>query len=196
MLGVGSFGRVMYGLNTETGQVMAVKQVLLSEVKNAAIEENIKALAQEVELLSQLRHKNIVRYYGTSRDEQYFNIFLEYAAGNLEFGKAIGGSIAELIKKYGAFHEKLIRIYTKQILEGLEYLHAHDVIHRDIKGANVLVDSEGVCKLADFGGSKRIYNSGEGEQLFSLIGSPNWMAPEVIKQTGHGRYLCCPLTLA
>ena len=86
------------------------------------------------------------------------------------------------------FQETLIRNYTKQILEGLEYLHAHDAVHRDIKGANVLVDSNGVCKLADFGGAKKIYTSSSKEQYTSLRGTPYWMAPEVIKQTGHGRY--------
>ena len=93
-----------------------------------------------------------------------------------------------MLKKYGTFKETLIRIYTKQILEGLEYLHSHNVIHRDIKGGNVLVDSNGICKLADFGSAKKIYNSSINEQYKSIIGTPYWMAPEVIKQTGHGRY--------
>ena len=72
-------------------------------------------------------------------------------------------------------------------MEGLEYLHAHDVVHRDIKGANVLVDCNGICKLADFGGAKKIYSAANKEQYTSLRGTPYWMAPEVIKQTGHGR---------
>jgi serine/threonine protein kinase len=85
----------------------------------------------------------------------------------------------------------LVRVYTKQILEGLEYLHSHGVIHRDIKGANVLVDANGICKLADFGGAKVICSaqSNDGQDTNSLKGSPYWMAPEVIKQTGYGRYI-------
>ena len=79
-------------------------------------------------------------------------------------------------------------VYTRQILTGLEYLHANRIIHRDIKGANILVDSDGVVKLADFGASKQLQNvmSATGD-LHSLKGTPYWMAPEVIKQTGHGR---------
>ena len=65
-----------------------------------------------------------------------------------------GGSISSLLKKYSKFNENLVKIYTKHILQGLYYLHAHNVVHGDIKGANVLVDNHGVCKLADFGGSK------------------------------------------
>lgn len=100
---------------------------------------------------------------------------------------AVGGSIANLLKKYGQFNEILIRVYTKQILEGLEYLHYHKIIHRDIKGANVLVGNDGVCKLADFGAAKRIIGEDQG-QYKSLRGTVNYMAPEVMRQDGHGRF--------
>lgn len=71
---------------------------------------------------------------------------------------------------------------------GLEYLHKHGVIHRDIKGANVLVDNNGVCKLADFGSSKKLNEFLQKEDFRTLIGTVNWMAPEVILMTGHGRF--------
>jgi len=87
-----------------------------------------------------------VRYIGTAKDKKQktLNIFLEY----------VGGSISSLLDKYGGLCENLVRVYTKQILLGLEYLHVHGVVHRDIKGANVLVDNKGICKLADFGSAK------------------------------------------
>lgn len=77
-------------------------------------------------------------------------------------------------------------LYTKQILEGLEYLHVNNVIHRDIKAANILLDSKGAIKLADFGSSKKIYGSINTSR--SLCGTPYYMAPEVIRQSGHNRY--------
>lgn len=82
-----------------------------------------------------------------SKDKSTLNIFLEYVAQ---------GSISLLLEKYEKFKEKLTRAYMQKILEGLEYLHYHNVVHRDLKGANVLVDNNGVCKLADFGSCKRM----------------------------------------
>jgi serine/threonine protein kinase len=170
----------VFGLNKDTGEVMAVKQVPVNDIARSNTLERIRALEVEIEILSKLQHKNIVRYIGSSREDEYFNIFLEYEGG---------GSIAKLITRYGKFKENLVRVYSKQILEGLEYLHAHNVLHRDIKGANVLVDSNGVCRLADFGEATKIYSTANTETgLYnSLKGTPYWMAPEVIRQTGYGR---------
>ena len=67
-----------------------------------------------------------------------------------------GGSLAALLKRFGTFNDKLVRVYTRQILRGLHYLHSHRIVHRDVKGGNILVDNSGICKLADFGASKRL----------------------------------------
>jgi serine/threonine protein kinase len=94
-----------------------------------------------------------------------------------------------MLKQFDAFSENLIRIFTRQIVEGVAYLHAMGIIHRDIKGANVLVTEHGVPKLADFGCSKQlpqITTTSLEESLRSIRGSIPWMAPEVVKQTGHG----------
>ena len=126
-------------------------------------------------------------------------IFLEYVPG---------GSIASLLAKFGAFSEQVVRVYTRQILAGLAYLHARGIVHRDVKGANILVDTGSGVKLADFGASKRIEGlatmgaagggagasgasgggaPGAGGACNSIRGTPYWMAPEVIKGAGHGR---------
>ena len=80
-LGVGSFGEVVYGLNKNTGEVMAVKRVPIYDFKATNTLEKIKALELEIEILSQLNHKNIVRYIGSAQEKNYFNIFLEYEVG-------------------------------------------------------------------------------------------------------------------
>ena len=86
--------------------------------------------------------------------------------------------------------EKTIKVYAKQILTGLKYLHANGVIHKDIKGANILIHQDGTVKLADFGCSseiERTLTSGKNPMQNGLQGSVPWMAPEVVKETGYGR---------
>lgn len=84
-----------------------------------------------------------------------------------------------------------MKSYTKQILDGLVYLHSRKIIHRDVKGANILVDTRGTVKLADFGAAKRIeglFSQTNKSHQHSLKGTVLWMAPEVIRQTaGYGR---------
>lgn len=192
LIGEGSFGSVFLALHAITGELMAVKQVELpSATKGTEFDKRknnmVAALKHEIDLLQGLQHPNIVQYLGTSADEQYLNIFLEYVPG---------GSIAEMLKQYNTFQEPLIKNFVRQILAGLSYLHSRDIIHRDIKGANILVDNKGGIKISDFGISKRVEAStmlgsgasgGAGGHLHrpSLQGSVYWMAPEVVRQTAH-----------
>ncbi len=99
-----------------------------------------------------------------------------------------GGSVKDQLKAYGALTENVTRKYTRQILEGVSYLHSNMIVHRDIKGANILRDSAGNVKLGDFGASKRLQTicmSGTG--IRSVTGTPYWMSPEVISGEGYGR---------
>lgn len=175
LLGVGAFGKVYLGLNLDSGELMAVKAVPIALDED---DEQTTALVREISLMKVLFHENIVRYIGTQRDEHMLHIFLEYVPG---------GSIAAVLQKFGSLSEAAVRAYTKQILEGLGYLHAHKIMHRDIKGANILVSNNGIIKLADFGASKKITEMLTQYDCKSLKGTPYWMAPEVIMQAGHGR---------
>lgn len=163
LLGAGSFGTVTRGFCVNNRMTMAVKRIRITnhtEEKN-----NISDLEKEVALLSELKHSNVVIYYDSEREEEYLKIYLEYVDM---------GSIASMLKTYGPLPEEVVAQYTRQILEGLEYLHYHGIMHRDIKGANILVHSDGTVKLADFGSAKNIKNYGG-----SFIGTVCWMAPEV-----------------
>ncbi|OMO61224.1 hypothetical protein CCACVL1_23655 [Corchorus capsularis] len=177
LIGSGAFGRVYMGMNLDSGELLAVKQVLIAA--NASKEKtqaHIRELEEEVKLLQNLSHPNIVRYLGTAREDDSLNILLEFVPG---------GSISSLLGKFGAFPEAVVRMYTKQLLLGLEYLHKNRIVHRDIKGANILVDNKGCIKLADFGASKKVVELATINGAKSMKGTPYWMAPEVILQTGH-----------
>ncbi|KAJ7973364.1 Mitogen-activated protein kinase kinase [Quillaja saponaria] len=178
LIGCGAFGRVYMGMNLDSGELLAVKQVLIaaSSASKEKAQVHIKELEEEVKLLKDLSHPNIVRYLGTVREEESLNILLEFVPG---------GSISSLLGKFGAFPETVIKTYTKQLLLGLEYLHKNGIMHRDIKGANILVDNKGCIKLADFGASKQVVELATISGAKSMKGTPYWMAPEVILQTGH-----------
>jgi serine/threonine protein kinase len=166
------------GLNLDSGELIAVKQVCIAQnnVTKDRAQAHIRELEEEVKLLQNLSHPNIVRYLGTAREEEALNIFLEFVPG---------GSISSLLGKFGSFTETVIRMYTRQLLLGLEYLHSNRIMHRDIKGANILVDNKGCIKLADFGASKKVVELATISEAKSMKGTPYWMAPEVIRQTGH-----------
>ncbi|KAL5231166.1 hypothetical protein ABZP36_029942 [Zizania latifolia] len=176
LIGSGAFGQVYLGMDLDSGELLAVKQVLIGS-SNATREKaqgHIRELEDEVKLLKNLSHPNIVRYIGTVREDNSLNILLEFVPG---------GSIQSLLGRLGSFPEAVIRKYTKQILHGLEYLHRNGIIHRDIKGANILVDNKGCIKLADFGASKQVEKLATTAK--TMKGTPYWMAPEVIVGSGH-----------
>ncbi|KAH7858932.1 hypothetical protein Vadar_029519 [Vaccinium darrowii] len=177
LIGCGAFGRVYMGMNIDSGELLAIKQVsIASNASKDKTQAHIRELEEEVKLLKNLSHPNIVRYLGTAREEESLNILLEIVPG---------GSISSLLGKFGSFPESVIRMYTKQLLLGLEYLHENGIMHRDIKGANILVDNQGCIKLADFGASKKVVELATITGAKSMKGTPYWMAPEVIRQTGH-----------
>ncbi|XP_043750411.1 mitogen-activated protein kinase kinase kinase 19 isoform X4 [Cervus elaphus] len=143
-------------------------------------EESI--LWTKVDLLKALKHVNIVAYLGTCLEENIVSIFMEFVPG---------GSISSIINRFGPLPEMVFCKYTEQILQGVAYLHENCVVHRDIKGNNVMLMPTGVIKLIDFGCAKRLawagLNGTHSDMLKSMHGTPYWMAPEVISESGYGR---------
>ncbi|GBG30666.1 Mitogen-activated protein kinase kinase kinase 2 [Hondaea fermentalgiana] len=174
--GKGSFGSVHRALDKRSGTLYAVKR-LRTDVSDDVKRQH----EEEVVVMRRLEHENIVQYVATRFVEQKttLEIFLEYVPG---------GSLSSVIKEFGALSVDLTRKYTYQMLLGIQYLHSMNVIHRDIKGANVLVTLDGTCKLADFGCSRILSEMGTAdrdETLRRIRGSVPWMAPEVVKETAY-----------
>ncbi|CAN6809778.1 unnamed protein product [Brassica oleracea] len=170
-IGKGAYGRVYIGLDLENGDFVAIKQVSLENI----VQEDLNTIMQEIDLLKNLNHKNIVKYLGSLKTKTHLHIILEYVEN---------GSLANIIKpnKFGPFPESLVTVYIAQVLEGLVYLHEQGVIHRDIKGANILTTKEGLVKLADFGVATKLNEA--DVNTHSVVGTPYWMAPEVIEMSG------------
>ncbi|XP_011352804.1 mitogen-activated protein kinase kinase kinase 19 isoform X3 [Pteropus vampyrus] len=181
ILGKGAYGTVYCGL-TNQGQLIAVKQVALDTSDKLATEKEYRKLQEEVDLLKALKHVNIVAYLGTCLEENTVSIFMEFVPG---------GSISSIINRFGPLPEMVFCKYTKQILQGVAYLHENCVVHRDIKGNNVMLMPTGIIKLIDFGCAKRLawagLNGTHSDMLKSMHGTPYWMAPEVINESGYGR---------
>ncbi|XP_016335731.1 mitogen-activated protein kinase kinase kinase 19-like [Sinocyclocheilus anshuiensis] len=182
VLGKGAYGTVYCGL-TSQGQLIAVKQVALDASTSEMAEKEYERLEREVDLLKTLHHTNIVGFLGTALCENTVSIFMEYVPG---------GSISNILSRFGPLPEKVFVLYTRQILEGVAYLHANRVIHRDLKGNNIMLMPNGVVKLIDFGCARRLSclqtsTGSKSDLLKSVHGTPYWMAPEVISETGHGR---------
>ncbi|KAJ3202679.1 hypothetical protein HDU82_007178 [Entophlyctis luteolus] len=166
LIGQGAFGKVYHGLNLDTGDFMAVKQVLIGPPPNQKRagggsnekSKQIEALEREIEFLKELSHENIVRYLGFELVDASLNVFLQYVSG---------GSISSLLSKTGKLDLLVARYFTFQVLCGMAYLHSKNIIHRDIKGANILVDVDGISLAY------------QRMTRMSMQGTIQWMAPEV-----------------
>ncbi|PPR91751.1 hypothetical protein GOBAR_AA28937 [Gossypium barbadense] len=147
LLGRGTYGTVYEATNRETGALCAMKEVEIIPDDPKSV-ECIKQLEQEIRVLRRLKHQNIVQYYGSEIVDDHLYIYLEYVHP---------GSINKYVREHcGAITESIVRNFTRHILSGLAYLHSFKTIHRDIKGANLLVDANGIVKLADFGMAKHV----------------------------------------
>lgn len=140
------------------------------EEKEFKIESD--AIMKQISILKKLNHKNIVKYISSSvsLEEYRIDIILEYFPA---------GSLKNLLDRYGPLNDKLIRIYARQILEALQFIHSQGIIHMDLKSSNILINNDANIKLSDFGSflQRRFLN--HSKIIHKNFNSLNWMSPEV-----------------
>lgn len=166
--------------------MVAVKRIGLEGLK----EDEVTQLMREVDLVKSLSHPSIVKYEGMARDANTLSIVLEYVSSRficmqiltVTCRYAENGSLGQTLKAFGKLNERLVASYVVKILEGLDYLHQSDVVHCDLKAANILTTKNGNVKLSDFGVSLNL--RAMEREIKDVAGTPNWMAPEVIELKG------------
>ncbi|CAO1632983.1 unnamed protein product [Parajaminaea phylloscopi] len=167
-LGTGSFGTVYKAMHNESRQIVAIKQIDLEDS-----DDDISEIQMEITHLAGCDSDYVTRYYGSFVKGYKLWIIQEYLAG---------GSCLDLLKA-GPFQEAHIAVVCRELLFGLDYLHNEGKIHRDIKAANILLSASGKVKLADFGVAAQLSSNKSRRNTF--VGTPFWMAPEVIRQAGY-----------
>ena len=170
IIGRGAFGKVNIGLNILTGRVVAIKSFNKQNISSFTSEEKIR---KETNLMRSLRHPSITKILEMFESEKYVLIIMEYVSG---------GNLQSFVKKRRKLNEKTAKILFKQIMEGIKYIHSKNIVHRDIKLENILIDLNNNVKICDFGVSKRIHSN---SILDDQCGTPVYMAPEIIRNEGY-----------
>ncbi|KAL0230297.1 hypothetical protein PCE1_003858 [Barthelona sp. PCE] len=168
-MGSGSFGTVYSALHKVSGETVALKEINVSSFSETVMQ----TFREEVRMLHQLNHNNVVGYFGS-----FFNVKKDKLYIVTEYADA--GSLDDLLKIYSfsPSDERVIAFIARELLSGITHLHENKLMHRDIKGGNVLLSRNGDVKICDFGVSKMM--EATVDQAHTFVGSMLWMAPEQI----------------
>ena len=167
IIGQGAFGKVNIGLNVLTGRIVAIKSIDKSKLGSNS--ENMKKVLYETNLMKKLNHPNITKILEMFENDKYFLIIMEYING---------GNLFDFVKKRRKLSEKTAKFLFRQIILGIQHMHNKNIVHRDIKLENILIDLNNNIKICDFGISL-ILNS-LSDILYDQCGTPMYMAPEIL----------------
>jgi len=171
-LGTGTFGRVRLAKSKSQERYFALKQLKKTEVVRLKQVEHVNA---ERELLADVNHPYVVRLFCSYQDATSLYLLMEYVNG---------GELFYHLRKRGRFPLEWTQFYASEIVDAFGYLHSLDIIYRDLKPENLLLDSNGHIKITDFGFAKKVK---PGDRTWTLCGTPEYLAPEVILRYGHGK---------
>lgn len=167
-LGTGTFGRVRLCRHKETGEFVAMKILKKQEIIRM---KQVDHLLAEASILQEIQHPFIVNMLKGFMDADRLYIMLEYV---------VGGELFSHLRKAGKFPNDVAKFYSAEVTLAFEYLHGKDIAYRDLKPENLLLDRDGNIKITDFGFAKRVV-----ERTFTLCGTPEYLAPEIIQSKGH-----------
>ena len=167
LIGQGAFGKVNLGLNVLTGRVVAIKSFNKKNLdKN---KKDFNRILYETNLMKKLDHPNVTKIFETFENDRYFLISMEYING---------GNLFSFVKKRRKISEKISKYLFRQIILGLNHIHSHNIVHRDIKLENILIDFKNNIKICDFGIGTILKST--DDLLYEQWGTPIYMSPEVL----------------
>lgn len=169
-LGTGTFGRVRLARHKVTGKFHALKILKKYEVIRL---KQVEHIMSEKRILSTVDHPFIVNLLGTCQDPINLQMLLQYV---------IGGELFSHLRKAGRFSNETTKFYAASIIHAIQHLHSQDIVYRDLKPENLLLDEQGYMKITDFGFAKVVE-----DRTWTLCGTPEYLAPEIIQSKGHGK---------
>ena len=182
LIGQGAFGKVNLGLNILTGRIVAVKS--FDKNNSELTGDNMKKILYETNLMKKLNHPNITKILEMFEDEKYFMIIMEYING---------GNLFSFVKKRRKLSEKTAKFLFRQIIQGIKYIHEQNIVHRDIKLENLLIDLNNNVKICDFGIGRKIKN--KNQLLHDQCGTLMYMAPEILLSSKEKGYEPFPVDI-
>ena len=174
VIGKGAFGKVNIGLHILTGRIVAIKSFNKTKFTKESYKNKIM---NEINLMKNLKHFSVVKLLDTIETEKYILLIME---------NVLGGDLLTFIKKRNKLQEKTAKFIFKQLLQSIKYIHSKNIVHRDIKLDNILIDLNNNIKLCDFGVGKCITNN--NEILSEQCGTPAYIAPEVVSGDGYSGF--------
>ncbi|XP_041115152.1 cAMP-dependent protein kinase catalytic subunit PRKX-like isoform X2 [Polyodon spathula] len=169
-VGTGTFGRVFLVKEKKTRGYFALKAMKIPDVIRLKQEQHVQ---NEKAVLSEVNHPFLIRLFWTHHDECFLYMLMDYVPG---------GELFSYLRNMGRFNNSTGLFYSAEIVCAIEYLHSKEIVYRDLKPENILLDRDGHIRLTDFGFAKKLV-----DRTWTLCGTPEYLAPEVIQSKGHGR---------